>query len=169
MEDMLQWLYARRSVRSFTARQPTQEQLLELMRAGCRAPSSKALYPCHFVLVQQRDALQKITEFHNMSKALQTAPAVIVTCADVMRSWVAWRDDCAAATMNMIYAARAMGLDSCWHGIYPRDGRVEPMRQLLELPAHILPYSMLAVGYAAAKKPPQTRFDESCVHPNGKW
>ena len=70
--------------------------------------------------------------------------------------------------MNILYAAVAMDIAACWHGIFPREHRVEPMRELLSLPKKIVPYSMITLGFANDKKPPRERFDQSFVH-SEKW
>ena len=164
----LELVFKRRSCRIFTDTPVTPEELDSILRAGCCAPTSKALYPCHFLVVDSRSEMQKICEYHNMSKALVTAPLCVITCADTARSWASWRDDAAAATMNMSLCAEALGLNSCWLGVYPRVERVNRMKEQFSLPDPIIPYSILALGHADSPKPPLGRFDPSCVHYN-RW
>lgn len=166
--NALDVVFKRRSYRVFTDTPVTAEELDQILRAGCCAPTSKALYPCHFLVVDSREEMLKICEYHNMSKSLTTAPLCVIICADMTRSWASWRDDAAAATMNMALAAEAIGLNSCWLGVYPRVERVNRMKEQFSLPDSIIPCSILALGHAASPKPARARFDPDCIHHN-RW
>ena len=165
----LEFIYSRRSIRKYTDQPVTDEQLENIFMAACRAPSSRALYPCHFIAIHSRDTMMEIRKVHEKAPALETSPLAIIVCGDTERSERSWRDDCAAATMNILYAAHAQQLDSCWHAIYPREYRTEAISRILKLPEKIIPYSLITVGYAQNKKAPQQRFDPECIHPNGCW
>ena len=126
----LDLVFKRRSCRVFTDTPITPEELDSILRAGCCAPTSKALYPCHFLVVDSRGEMQKICEYHNMSKALVTAPLCVITCADTARSWASWRDDAAAATMNRgagteLLLARRLSQNRAGQ---PHEGAVLPSR-----------------------------------------
>ena len=167
--EKLEFLYARRSTRQYTDEMPTDEQFENIFKAACRAPSAHAAYPCHFILIKDKATFAEIMKFHNRARALETAPAAIVVCADSELSPFGWMADGCAATMNILYAAQAQGLASCWHGVYPREQRVSEMQKLLGIPEHIIPCSMITVGYGKVKKNPQDRFDPASLHLNGKW
>ncbi len=166
--DQALLVFRRRSCRVFTDCAVTREEVDLILRAACCAPTSKALYPCHFLVVDSREEMQKICEYHHMAKALVTAPLCIITCADMTRSWASWRDDAAAATMNMALAAEEIGLNSCWLGVFPRVERVNRMKEQFSLPDSMIPYSILALGHAAHPKDPLGRFDPNCIHYN-RW
>lgn len=168
-ENLLDFVFSRRSIRSFTGETISESDITALLKAGFSAPSSKALYPCHFIVVTERYIFEEIMRFHDKAPALKTAPLAIIVCADTEKSPLSWRDDCAAATMNIIYAAHALGICSCWHGIYPREHRIVPAKQLFSLPKEIEPYSILALGYAQEPKPKRERYDENAVHRGGRW
>ena len=72
--------------------------------------------------------------------------------------------NCAAATQNMLLEAESLGLAACWLGIAPRVEDCERMRVLCELPEHILPMYMIALGYGEYKKESNDRFLEDRVH-----
>ena len=46
---------------------------------------------------------------------------------------------------------------------------LEEMQKLLGIPKNMIPCSMITLGYGKFKKKPQDRFDESCLHLDGKW
>lgn len=165
----LDFIHSRRSFRQFTEQQPTDEQIENMLRAGCSAPSSRAIYPCHFIVIKSREIMAEIRKVHEKSIALDSAPLSIIVCGEPALSELAWRDDCAAATMNILYAAHAQGLGPCWQGIYPREYRMTPISAILKLPENIVPYSLITIGYAAKEKKPQLRYDQSKMHMDGCW
>ena len=79
-----------------------------------------------------------------------------------------WVQDCSAATENVLIAANARGLGAVWLGVYPIEERIIGSRKLLGLPDHIIPLSIVVIGYPAENKPPANRFNTDRVHRN-KW
>lgn len=162
-------LFARRSVRKYTGRPVPDEAVEYLLRAAMCAPSAYNEQPWHFVVLRDRLLLNKIADFHPHAKMLYEAPLAIVVCCDrnlIKCEWF-WPQDCSAATQNILIAARAKGLGSVWCGVYPRQELVDGMSMLLNLPEHIIPFSLIAVGYPAEEKPPADRYDPSRVHYEG--
>ena len=69
----------------------------------------------------------------------------------------------------MVTAVHAKGLGGVWLGIYPREDRVAGLRKLLGIPEHIIPFSLVPVGYPAESKPPRPdRYNVSKIH-HDKW
>jgi nitroreductase len=64
--------------------------------------------------------------------------------------------------------AHAKGLGAVWLGIYPREERIEGMRKLTNLPNHIIPLALIALGYPAEKIPREDRYQPLRIHSN-KW
>ena len=81
---------------------------------------------------------------------------------------VTFNQDCAAATQNILLAAVTAGLGTCWLGIYPQPEGVEAIRQIFGVPDSIVPFAVVAVGYAAKPSRIADRFDENRVHV-AKW
>ncbi|MFX0116480.1 MAG: nitroreductase family protein, partial [Candidatus Hodarchaeota archaeon] len=79
-----------------------------------------------------------------------------------------WIQDCSAAAQNLLLAAHAKGLGAVWLGVYPRDSRVEGLRDLLSIPKQIIPFCLIPIGHPNEKKSPVRRFDESRIHYN-RW
>ena len=78
--DTLKTIYNRKSVRSFTDKPVTKEQLTELMRAGMAAPSARNVQPWVFIGVTNRDLLDELADKLPYAKMLFNAPAAIVVC-----------------------------------------------------------------------------------------
>ena len=167
--NFLEMLMTRRSIRSYTDKPVSDETVNTLLAAGCNAPSGQAIHPCHFIVIDDKEKKQELTEIHGMANFLEQSPLAIVVCGDVTRSWAMWRDDCAAATMNIIMAAEAIGLSSCWCGVYPRDRRVDAFSKALGIPASIMPYSIIALGYSDAPKKLRNKLYEDRIHRQNAW
>lgn len=159
----------RRSVRKFSGDAPTREEIDALLDAAFQAPSSKSQFPCHYIVIDDSAVKDQILSFHTSAQPIKNGnPVVICVAADTTLGWNTWRDDAAAATMNLLHAANAIGLDGCWCGVYPRDVRVDGMIKTLGLPAGILPYSLAVIGHGLSHRPRPERRREERVHRN-RW
>ena len=168
--DVLETIMTRRSIRKFTGEGVGEEIIEELLKAAMAAPSSKNEQPWVFIVIDDQDLLHEIPKFQPYAEMIKTAPVAILVCADRRRflSEEVWVQDCAAATQNILLVAHGRGLGAVWLGIYPRLERVKGMRSLLDIPIHIIPFSLVVLGHPAERKPPANRFDASRIHRN-KW
>ncbi len=168
--DVKEAILTRRSIRRFTGEGVNEALLTEILRAAMAAPSSKNEQPWTFIVVDDRRLLEEIPRFHPYAEMLKSAPVAILVCADRRRflSEEVWIQDCAAATENILLSAHGLGLGAVWLGIYPRVKRVKGMTKLLGLPEHIIPFSLVALGYPAERKPPADRYDPGRIHKN-RW
>lgn len=132
------------------------------------APSAGNQQPWHFVLVDDRDILRRIPEIHPHASMVPGSAIAILVCGDSSseRYPEYWIQDCAAATENILLAARALGLGAVWLGITPRAERVAAFKDSFDLPEQIAPLSMIAIGKPAETKPPAGRYDGARIHRN---
>jgi nitroreductase len=164
--DAIEAILSRRSIRSYTNRIVTEDTVRELLNAAMSAPSAGNEQPWHFIVIRDRNILDKIPEFHPFSEMLKIAGVAILVCGDISLEKYEgfWVQDCAAATQNILIAANAIGLGTVWLGLYPHMDRVEGMRKLLKLPKTVMPLSLIPVGYPAVQKNKADRFNESRIH-----
>jgi len=163
-------IYKRRSIRRFTNEPVDKKTLLSFVKAGMNAPSAGNQRPWRFVIITERSILDEIPSVHPYASMLKEAPAAILVCGDmdIEQRKGYWVQDCAAATENILLEIADRGYGGCWLGVYPREDRVEGLRRLLNIPGHIIPLSLIAVGVSAEKKPPKNEFDESRIIYN-RW
>ena len=168
--DALEAILTRRSIRQYTTKPVPDEFVTDLLKAGMSAPSAGNQQPWHFMVINDRNILNAIPQFHPYSSMLKEASLAILVCGDEKLEYHQgyWIQDCSAATENILIAAHALGLGAVWLGIYPREERVSGMRNLLALPAHVMPLSLISIGYPAEQKPPADRFDRKKIHYN-RW
>jgi nitroreductase len=168
--DLLQALMTRRTVRRFEPKPVPSEMVDTLLRAAMQAPSAANAQPWHFILITDRETLEKVTEFHPAAESLHQATLAILVCGDdrLEKRPDRWMMDCSAVTQNILLAAHAMGLGAVWLGIHPEPIRIEGMRKLVGFPEEVHPLSLVAVGYPARVPPPVNRYRPERIH-NEHW
>lgn len=162
-------IFKRVSVRKYTDQPVSKDQMELLLRAGMAAPSAKNVQPWEFVVIQDKEHLLKITEFHPYAGMLKQAPLAIAVCGNTTKIALEgvedlWVQDCAAATQNILLEATELGLGSVWMGIYPMKTFIKGLANLLILPDFIVPFSLLAIGYPDGEVHPKDKFNPERVH-----
>jgi nitroreductase len=162
----MEYILTRRSIRRYTDQPVSEEVVTQLLKAAMAAPSAKNMQPWHFVVVRDRASLASIAAASPYAGMTKRAQVAIVICADseIDPPWSWWVQDCSAATENVLLAANELGLGAVWLGFYPLEDRIEKVRTLLGLPDHIVPFSVIPLGYPAEQQPPADRFDPQRIH-----
>lgn len=176
-------ILSRKSVRSYTADTIPAAVMENLLRAAMAAPSGRNIQPWSFVVLSDTSRYDEIFgDNHNMAMFKQSA-AIVVLCADttvvrpprdnpdapaVQQPNGIWRDDMGAVTENLLLAAEAYGLGACWTACYPYVDRMAPVKQALGLPATVVPYSVVPIGYPAGDEQPKDKWDPARIH-YGRW
>lgn len=168
--DAITAIKTRRSIRKYKDKPVPDDVIDRLLEAGMMAPSAGNQQPWHFIVIKDRKLLDAVPDAHPYSDMITQVPVAIMVCGDpTLEKYKGfWVQDCAAATMNILLAAHAMGLASVWLGVYPAGDRVEGIKKLFGLPENIYPLSLLPIGYADEEKPEPERFDRSRIRIN-KW
>lgn len=163
-------IYERRSIRKYTDRAVSEDDVLKIVKAGMNAPSAGNEQPWHFILVNDREILHGIRQVHPHSAMLGEASWAIVVCCDMSleKHDGFWVQDCSAAVENMLLEIADMGLGSVWLGVYPRQERVEGIKRIFGLPSGLIPFAVLPVGYPGENKPANDKFYRERIHVN-KW
>ncbi len=163
-KELIQTIFARRSIRKYTAEPVSEEDIKTLLEAAMAAPSASNRKPWQFVVVTERQTLDALAEVHPHGKMLFEATLCIAVCGDLTTFERFWVQDCSAATENLLLAVTALGLGAVWLGVYPREDRVASVRQVLDLPETITPLNLVSIGHPAEEKEPRTQYDEARVH-----
>lgn len=160
-------IFTRRSIRKYTDEPVNDEQLQKLLRAAMYAPSAGNEKPWHFVVVKDRNKLDNITNFHQYTQMLKEAPMAIMVCADtsnVKYDGAFWVQDISACIQNILLQGEALGLGTCWCGVYPKEEYVKETSKLVNLPHHIVPVAIVAVGHPAEEREVRERYNPDRVH-----
>ena len=163
-KELIKTIFARRSIRKYTAETVSEKDVRTILEAAMAAPSASNRKPWHFVVVTDRQILDNLARVHPYGKMLLEAPLCIAVCGDKTISARYWVQDCSAATENLLLAATALGLGAVWLGVHPRESRVGPIRKVLNIPETIVPLNLISIGHPAEEKEPRTQYDEMRVH-----
>lgn len=161
----------RSSVRRY-ADKPVGEDVKEaLLRAGMSAPSGVNRQPWEFVLVDDPAMLSALAEALPYAKMTAQAPMAIVVCGNSERflegdDATLWVQDLSAASENILLAAEALGLGCVWTCLYPHPDRMSSVEKLLHLPAGIIPFNLIPIGYPATHHAPIDKWHPDRVHRN---
>lgn len=160
---MIDYIKARRSIRTYTAEPIAEEDVRTLLEAAMAAPSASNRQPWEFVVVRDKRLKSEISQVHPWAGMATEAAAVFVVCGrpDDSDHWV---EDCSAATENLLLAITALGLGAVWVAIYPRSEREQQVRRILNLPPNWRPLCLVPVGHPAETRPPRTQYDPDRVH-----
>jgi len=160
----------RRSIRKYKDKEVSKATIKDILKAAMSAPSAGNQQPWHFIVIDDKQKLNQIPEFHSYAKMAADCAKAILVCGDLKLETHEgfWVQDCAAATQNILLAIESKGLGGVWVGIYPRDNRIDNFKKLFSLPENIIPFSLVPLGYPAEKKPAADRFDETRIH-NNEW
>ena len=131
------------------------------------APSAGNLQSRKFIVLKG-SAKKKFQAIMGGRFQLSEEPVLIVVCADRKAiekygergAELYMKLDCAAAIMNMMLAAHAHGLGTCWVGSFDE----EAVRRELRLAENLRPVSVIPLGFPAEKPegPKRKSIDEAC-------
>ncbi|MEM3664210.1 MAG: nitroreductase family protein [Candidatus Jordarchaeales archaeon] len=149
--DFFEVVRTRRSVRSYLDEDVSDGEVRRLLEAAILAPSAGNCQPWEFVIVRDKKRKEALSNAALGQRFVAEAPVVIVVCANVLRTAAHYGSrganlyviqDTAAATQNILLAATAMGLATCWVGAFD-ERRVW---EILELPDEVRPLAIIPVG-----------------------
>ena len=158
--DILEIMRSRRSVRRYTDEKLSGDQLKKIVSGALLAPSGHSKYPCEFIVVTNRELLEKMSHCRKgVAKMLEGAAAAIVVIADKDKSDTFVEDSC-VAMMNMELVATSLGVGNCWIQVRKRDAEDDTpsenyLRGILNFPENFACQAILSLGYPA--KTPRAR------------
>ena len=178
MDPVIQSLYDRRSVRIFTEEPVAAEERTLLLECAFQAPTAGCQQLYTILDVTDQEEKEELAQLCDHQDFIAASPMVLVFCADCQRWLEAYREagltprspglgdallamaDALIAAPNVVTAAQALGLGSCYIGdILENEERV---RQLLGLPEFVFPAALLVIGHPTeqqAAHPKPKRFE----------
>jgi nitroreductase len=172
MNETIQNILKRRSVRSYQARQVEPEKLQLILECGRYAPSAVNKQPWHFTIITDRAVLDRISAENRRimldsdnprarERAAQPdfdsfhhAPAAIIVSGEDENTFAP--ADCANAMENMAIAAQSLALASCYLAGFRRcfaGPNGAALKAELRIPQGFTPLYALALGYPAGEPP----------------
>lgn len=165
MNETLSLLMNHRSVRKYTDRPVTQEQLQAIVAAGQMASSSSNVQAYTVVAVTDPALKNQLSEYAGSQAYIRECPVFLVWCADLSRlkkaagthapgaqsyegaveNFVVATVDVALASQNAAVAAESMGLGIVYIGGIRNE--IQAVSEALGLPDYVYPVFGMCVGY----------------------
>ena len=155
--EVIKALMERRSIRSYKQEQITDDELRTVLEAGTWAPTGMGRQDPWIVAVQNPDLLKKISRMNAEIMGTEMdpfygAPTYVLVFGSDPAVWANSVPDGSLVLGNMMNAAYAIGLGSCWinreREMFATDEGKALMKEL-GLPDGLIGIGALALGYPA--------------------
>ena len=167
MNDVIETIFKRRSVRKFTDQPVEREKLELLMQAAMAGPSAVNAQPWEFVVITEKEVLDKLRLVLPFAKMAAPAAICVLGSSRRQRNKAGdrfWVQDCSAATENILLAVESLGLGAVWTALHPYDDRKKTVTDLLAIPPHVIPLCFIPVGIPAHDGEAKDKYDASRIH-----
>lgn len=156
--NLHQLLLERHSIRRYTDRPLSADDVKTILEAALLAPSSKSIRPWQFVVVDDRDTLIALSKCKSFgAKPIENATMAVAVVSDPAKS-ECWLEDATVAAIFMHLQAAALGIGSCWIQIMGRDNDGVPadntVRDILNIPESLSIPCIMTFGYSAETRKP---------------
>ena len=159
-KKFLEIICTRRSYRSYQPEQITDEQLNAVLEAGTYAPTSRGLQSPFIVAIQNEELKARLAKMNAEIMGVTTNPyydaptyVLVFVPADAPNGI----QDASLVMENMMLAAHAQGLGSCWIHREREMFATEEGKELMQqwgLPEGLVGIGALALGYPDAEPSP---------------
>ena len=186
MNQTIQELFDRKSVRAFTDQPILPEERDLIIEAAAIAPTAGNQQLYTILEITDQDLKEQLAESCDHQPFIAKAGLVLIFCADCRKWYRAFEaagcaprplgvgdlmlavTDTAIAAQNAVTAAESMGIGSCYIGDIMENCEVH--KKMLHLPDHVLPAVMLVFGYPTEQQKqrpkPERAAMKHIVHPN---
>lgn len=183
MNEVIQNILTRRSIRTYEEDQISDADLNTVLEAAKFAPTGMGKQGEHFTAVQNKEKIEKlvssikeamlkssIEQYRKMGEnpnfnPFYNAPTIVITAYD--KTSLTKESDCAAALQNMLLAAHALNIGSCWIHILALTGEDPNVRSVLTelgVPEDYAVFGTAALGYNSKEEPKASPRKEETVN-----
>lgn len=167
---MIDAIKKRRSIRSYTDKKVSEDDMAEIIKAAMYAPSARNSRPWHFLVVRNPETRHKLSKTTSWCSFAAESPAVIIVCGDPGKS-NEWVEDCSIASENLVLQATELGLGTCIVQIRGKktpegDDAEDYIKELLNIPKNIGVLFIITLGHPKMEKQPHSEgeFDRDKLH-----
>ncbi len=181
MNETIRMLNERKSVRVYEPGPLPAEVKQAILNAAIQAPTAGNMTLYTILDITDQALKDRLSETCDHQPFIATAPLVLVFCADYHRWFTLFEQDdpdtrrpsegdlflamtdAVVAAQSAVIAAEALGVGSCYIGDILENFEIH--RELLGLPAYVLPVAMVCFGVPtegqkARQKPPRFRIED---------
>ncbi|MBQ5866816.1 MAG: nitroreductase family protein [Oscillospiraceae bacterium] len=187
MNEVIEQLYCRKSIRVYTEQEIGKVEKDAILRAAAEAPTAGNQQLYTILDITDQSLKEKLVETCDHQPMIAQAKMVLIFCADCKKWYDAYLavgcqtrkpgvgdlmlavTDAMIAAQNAVTAAESLGIGSCYIGDIMEN--CEDQRELLHLPEYVVPVGMLIFGYPTDQqksRPKPERVEQKyIVHENG--
>lgn len=141
---------ARKSVRTYLDKPVEPDKLNRIIEAARLAPSASNRQEWRFVIVAEKETVGRVAGASCIGQFIHNAQCIIAACADtdnhVMKcGQLSYPIDVAIALDHISLAAVALGLGTCWIGIFDE----KKVKEILGIPDNVRVVTLMTLGYPA--------------------
>jgi nitroreductase len=149
MNELVQMMKTRRSVRQFEAKPIPSEIIEDILDCAQLAPTAINIQPWLFGAVTGSDLRRQIAALTDYGKFIENCAVCFAVFTDSSTKYFL-EDDC-AATENILLACTAYGIGSCWVAGH-KKAYADSVKKLLNVPEPYTLISLIAAGYSKQKQ-----------------
>ncbi len=192
MNNTIQLINNRKSLRAYSDKPVTKENIDTIIQGAMRAPTAGNMMLYTILEVTKQVDKDRLVETCDNQSFIGKAPLVLIFLADMQR----WDDyykaskvpefckthgksfesleesdlmlaccDALIAAQNAVIVAESIGIGSCYIGDIMEN--IETHREMFNLPNYVFPVTMLCFGYfkdSYLSQTPRPRFDQKFIH-----
>lgn len=168
MNDTIQQLFQRKSVRVFTNQEISPEDKALILEAAAQAPTAGNQQLYTILDITDPTIKEKLVHTCDHQPFIAQGKLVLIFCADCLKWYDAYKsvgcdprkpgvgdlllavNDALIAAQNAVVAAQSLGIGSCYIGDIMEN--YEEQKALLGLPEYVFPAAMLVFGYPTGQQ-----------------
>ena len=166
MGNLLDYIYSRSVVQSFSNKEVEPQKIMLLLEAAMAAPSTCSNEPWEFIVVSEKEKMKKLKEATQFQCC--NAPLSIVVCGNIKLGKTELESsvlqDCMAAIQNIILACAGINLGAEWCSVNLNQDSMEAIRHLLHIPDHVIPLGIVCIGYPNEIKSLKAKYNEKRIY-----
>lgn len=189
---MLKFLNERRSIRAYSSRKLTEEEINIIINSAMRAPTAGNMMFYSIIEIKDQEMKEKLVKTCDNQPLIAKAPLVLLFLADMQRWWDYFKisnieDQCEKenikfqtpqesdlllascdaliAAQNAVIGAETLGIGSCYIGDIMENYEIH--RDMFNLPRWVFPITMICFGFPKGDKeriPISSRFPQKYIH-----
>ncbi|MBQ6514099.1 MAG: nitroreductase family protein [Clostridia bacterium] len=168
MNEIIQSLLERKSVRAYTDQEISEENVQLILNAAMQAPTAGNQQLYTILRITDPEKKHRLSISCDNQPFIEQAGLVLVFCADCLKWLQAYQaagahprkpgagdlfiafSDANIAAQNAVTAAQSLGIGSCYIGDIMEQ--IETQREILDLPKYVFPAAMVVFGYPTAQQ-----------------
>lgn len=151
-KELLDFLKERRSIRMFKNTPIPDEEIEMILEAGRVSPSASNKQPWEFIVIKNKEIINKLASIAIYGRFISKAPVVIAIVGKIDENPRWYVQDTSLVSMNMMLMAWALGIGTCWIGSIDR----EKAKEILGVAGYDFLLTVLPMGYISGKIPKPT-------------